>query len=180
MVRLRLTGSVSIGFALCVFAAPAGAQEYCVSCTEPAAVYRCIIEGAKPGGKQPLQTLCVTAMAKQGQHASCALKGGTVFDCNGPVRRVPWAAYNEPATKGSAPEAPKAQASPAPARPADPNQPPATIEEMAKRANQKTAEQIKKANEDLKDNVESLGEKIGDTTQKTWRCISSLFTRCKE
>jgi hypothetical protein len=47
---------------------------------------------------------------------------------------------------------------------------------MAKRANQKTAEQIKKANEDMKDQAESFG----DTTKKTWRCISSLFTRCNE
>ena len=51
---------------------------------------------------------------------------------------------------------------------------------MAKRANQKTAEQIKKANEDVKDKVESLGDKVGDATKKTWRCITSLFTRCTE
>ncbi|NKB16113.1 MAG: hypothetical protein HC774_03150 [Sphingomonadales bacterium] len=51
---------------------------------------------------------------------------------------------------------------------------------MAKRANQKTAEQLKKTNEDMKDQVESFGDKVGDTTKKTWRCISSLFTRCNE
>lgn len=183
MLRLTLTCTGSIGltlFALGALAAPASAQEYCVSCTGPPSVYRCIIEGAKPGGKQPLQTLCVTAMIKEGKHSSCALKGGTVFDCNGPIKRVPWAAYNEPGPKGSVPEPPKPQASQPKAPASDPDQPPSTIEEMAKRANQKTAEQLKKANEDMKDQVESFGDKVGDSTKKTWRCISSLFTRCTE
>lgn len=177
--HLISVGTRGIGLvllALCGLAVSAQAQEYCVSCTGPTGIYRCIIEGAKPGGKQPLQTLCVTAMAKEGQHASCALKGGTVFDCNGPVKRVPWAAYNDPVPKGSVTEAPKPQTSQPSAPAGDPNQPPSTIEEMAKRANQKTAEQIKKANEDMKDQVESFG----DNTKKTWRCISSLFTRCTE
>jgi hypothetical protein len=181
VVRLALLGTRSIGLALltlCAFMARAEAQEYCVACSGPSAVYRCIIEGARPGGKLPLQTLCVTAMTKEGQHASCALKGGTVFDCNGPVKRVPWAAYNEPGPKGHLTEPPKPLASQPPA--SDPNQPPSTIEEMAKRANQKTAEQLKKTNEDMKDQVESFGDKVGDTTKKTWRCISSLFTRCTE
>jgi hypothetical protein len=159
-------------------ATAAHAQEYCVACTGPNAVYRCIIDGARPGGSQPLQTLCTTAMAKEGQHTTCSLKGGTVFDCNGPTKRVSWAAYNDPNAKGPAPELPKAQAAQPPT--SDPNQPPATVEEMAKRANQKTAEQLKRANEDVKDKVETLGEKVGDGTKKTWRCIASLFTRCLE
>jgi phage-related minor tail protein len=67
---------------------------------------------------------------------------------------------------------------PAPAN--NPEQPPRTVEEMAKRANQKTAEQLKKNNEDVKDKVESFGDKVGDTTKKTWRCIASLFTHCTD
>ena len=160
--------------------APAHAQEYCVACAGPTAVYRCIIDGARPGGSQPLQTLCVTAMARENHHAACSVKGGTVFDCNGPTKRVSWAAYNDPNAKGPAPELPKPQAAQPPTPKSDPNQPPATVEEMAKRANQKTAEQIRKTNEDVKDKVETLGEKVGDSTKKTWRCIASLFTRCLE
>ncbi len=163
-------------FTLCGLVARAEAQEYCVACTGPTAIYRCVIVGAKPGGNQPLQTLCVTAMAKEGSHAACSVKGGTVFDCTGPVRRVPWAAYNEPGPKANVPEALPPQAAQPPAPANDPNQPPRTVEEMAKRANQKTAEQIKKANED----VETFNEKVGDNTKKTWRCITSLFTRCTE
>src|SRR5262245_28196137 len=106
--------------------------------------------------------LCITAMAKEGQHATCGVKGGTVFDCNGQVKRVPWAAYNDPSPVQDQAKAP---AAPPPAK--DANEPPATVEEMAKRANQKTAEQAK-----------ALGQSVGDATKKTWNCIASLFTRC--
>lgn len=184
MLRLIRLGAGGAGLALlalwaCI--AQADAQEYCVACTGPTAVYRCTIDGARPGGSQPLQTLCVTAMAKEGQHAACNVKGGTVFDCNGPVKRVSWAAYNEQPSKATGPEKAKPpQASQRLPPVDDPSQPPRTVEEMAKRANQKTAEQIKKANEDMKDNAESFGDKVGDGTKKTWRCITSLFTRCTD
>ena len=162
--RLLLAG-FALGAALSVFADPSAAQEYCVSCTEPPGLYRCIIEGARPGGSQPLQMLCITAMAKEGQHATCGVKGGTVFDCNGQVKRIPWTASNESGPGGQ--EQTKAPAAQPPAQ--DPNAPPATVEEMAKRANQKTAEQAK-----------ALGQSVGDATKKTWNCIASLFMRCGE
>jgi hypothetical protein len=161
---------LAFGAVVCALVGRAAAQEYCVACTEPPAVYRCVIDGARPGGSQPLQMLCITAMAKEGQHATCGVKGGTVFDCNGPVKRVPWTAYNTP----------QEPVSPPPAAPKDPNQPPETVEEMAKQANKKTVEQIQKTNENIKQQAQSLGEKVGDATKKTWRCISSLFTRCLE
>ena len=135
-----------------------------MSCTEPPGLYRCIIDGARPGGSQPLQMLCITAMAKEGQHATCGVKGGTVFDCNGQVKRIPWAAYNDP---GQGQEQAKAPAAEPTAK--DPSQPPETVEEMARRANQKTAEQAK-----------AFNQSVGDATKKTWRCIASLFTRCGE
>jgi hypothetical protein len=165
---------LALGAVYCTLVERAGAQEYCVACTEPPAMYRCIIEGARPGGSQPLQMLCITAMASEGRHGTCSIKGGTVFDCTGPTKRVPWAAYNTP-QKEAAPD-PKT-AAPQPAA-KDPNAPPQTVEEMAKRANQQTVDQIKKANEDMKEQAQSFGDKVGDTTKKTWRCIASLFTRC--
>ena len=148
-----------------------------MACAEPTAIYRCVIDGARPGGSQPLQMLCVTAMAKEGRHGTCSVKGGTVFDCDGPVKRVPWAAYNPASPKETGPETTKGPPQPAAK---DPNHPPRTVEEMAKQANQKTAEQMKKANEDMQEQAKSLGQNVGDATKKTWRCIASFFTRCKE
>jgi hypothetical protein len=164
-LRRSLSYSLMAGLALgAALTAPLSAQEYCVACTEPAGVYRCVIEGARPGGSQPLQMLCITAMAKEGQHGTCGVKGGTVFDCDGPVKRVPWAAYNDPGPAQAPAKAPPPQSAAK-----DPKQPPGTVEEMARRANEKSAEQAK-----------AFGQTVGDATKKTWRCIASLFTHCGE
>jgi hypothetical protein len=157
----------------------ARAQEYCVVCARPNAVYRCVIDGAQPQGGQPLQMLCVTAMAKAGSHGSCSVTGGTVFDCNGPVRRVPWSATNAPAA-AIAPQQPAAgaQADP-PASPGSNSEgPPQTVVEMARRANQQTGEQMKKAGENITQGAKSVGNAVSNATKKTWDCMTSLFTRC--
>jgi hypothetical protein len=153
----------------------AHAQEYCVVCSQPNAVYRCVIDGAQPQGGQPLQMLCVTAMAKAGSHSNCSVKGGTVFDCDGAVRRVPWSATNAPAAP-IAPQQPAAGAQADP--PASPEGPPQTVVEMARRANQQTTEQMKKAGENITQGAKSVGDAVSNATKKTWDCMTSLFTRC--
>jgi hypothetical protein len=164
--------SLAVGLVCCVLTGRAVAQEYCVSCTEPNAVYRCVIEGAQPGGSQPLQMLCITTMAKQGGHATCGIKRGTVFDCDGPVKRIPWAALNAPPPAAAVPgKQSDAEPSPPPgwtaeAKP-EPQEPPKTVLEMAKRANENTAAQLKQANENMKTQA-----------KKTWECVTSFFTRC--
>ena len=158
-----------LGFAVFVGAlmGQAQAQEYCVACTEPTAVYRCVIEGARPGGGQPLQMLCVTAMAREGRHATCGIKRGTVFDCDGPVKRVPWSSTElQVETPGATATADRPEP--------DPNEPPRTLVEMARRAN----EQSKKANDDAKESFKSTGEAIGNATKKSWTCLTSLFKDC--
>jgi hypothetical protein len=158
----------------------AAAQEYCVACSEPNAVYRCVIDGAQPGGGQPLQMLCITTLAKQGGHGSCGVKRGTVFDCDGAVKRIPWAALNapqqpEPGLPWAGQTKPEPAAAAAPPPPASappptagaPDVPPDTVLELAKRANEDTAKQLKKA-----------GDSVKDATKKSWDCVASLFTRC--
>jgi hypothetical protein len=157
-----------LGLGVCALIARAEAQEYCVACTEPPALYRCVIDGARPGGRHPLQTLCIVAMTKEGRHGACSVKGGTVFDCNGPVRRVPWAAYNGAAVPAPPAPPPTVQA---------PNKPPRTVEEMVKRANEKTSEQVKETDDNK---GKRQADTLGETTKKSWQCLSSLFTRCGE
>ncbi|MGE3063998.1 MAG: hypothetical protein AB7K67_00275 [Hyphomicrobiaceae bacterium] len=157
-----------------VLARPASAQEYCISCSGPETIYRCIIDGARPGGRQPLQMLCVTTMAKQGGHASCSVKSGTVFDCNGSVRHIPFEA-----AQGD--QVPPVQTAPtgAPAKPTTgPAGEPRTIVDMAKRANKATEEQIQEAGDDVKTSVKSTGDAIKGAAKKTWSCVTSLFFKC--
>jgi hypothetical protein len=178
----------------CSLASRAAAQEYCVACSEPSAIYRCIIEGAQPGGGQSLTMQCVTTMAKQGGHATCGVKRGTVFDCNGIVKRIPWSASetrgpdaaqplpwaNQPAARPEPaatpqPASPSFAPPPQPPQPApNPNEPPQTVLEMAKRANDDTVKQMKKAGE----TVEKAGETMKQATKKTWDCVVSFFTKC--
>ena len=145
------------------------AQEYCVACTEPAGLYRCVIEGAQPRGTQSLPMLCVTAMAREGGHGTCSIKRGTVFDCDGLVKRIPWTADAGPQKEMPQPLSAQTPSPPsAPAAPqADPKGPPQTMVELAKEANEKTAEQVKKA-----------GDSMKEATKKTWECVFSLFSKC--
>ncbi len=171
MPRKTIGLAITAGIGAWLSIEAAAAQEYCVACTEPNAVYRCVIEGAQPGGSQPLQTMCVNALAKAGGHASCGLRKGTVFDCNGPTKRVPWTA--------SAGETPTPIATPKPnAVPTDPKEPPKTMLELTDRANKKTAEEMKKAGETVKDGAETMGESLGRATKKTLDCVASLFSKC--
>lgn len=185
MGRIAHAIGISLSVLTCLLAGQAQAQEYCVACSEPSALYRCVIEGAQPGGSQSLPMLCVTTMAKQGRHATCAVKRGTVFECNGAVKRIPWTASEAPRGPDAAqplpwasqpPPRPEPAATPPPAVPSfappappapAPDQPPQTVLEMAKRANEDTAKQMKKA-----------GETVKDATKKTWDCVISFFTKC--
>ncbi|MBO0740029.1 MAG: hypothetical protein J2P51_01220 [Hyphomicrobiaceae bacterium] len=179
---MKLVLGTAIGLSACRFgwglalllalrAGSAEGQEFCVACSDPPGIYRCVIDGAQPRGGQSLQMLCVTAMAKEGGHATCSVKRGTVFDCDGAVKRVPWTALEplsqpEASSLREAPAAPAKPAAAAPAAPA-PDAPPQTVVDLAKQANEKTAEQVKKA-----------GESVKQATKKTWECVISLFTRC--
>jgi hypothetical protein len=169
--------SVVFGSLVMSWIGEAAAQEYCVACSEPNGLYRCIIDGAQPRGGQSLQMLCVTAMAKEGRHATCSVKRGTVFECDGPVKRVPWAAL-EGGPQADAPRLPAPQSAPkvapAPTPGPTPNNPPQTVVDLAKQANETTAEQMKKAG----DTVKQAGENVKDATKKTWDCVFSFFTRC--
>ena len=177
IVRIGCRHGLWLGALIAMEVGPAAGQDYCVVCSEPAGIYRCVIEGAQPRGGQSLQMLCVTAMAKEGRHATCGVKRGTVFECDAAVKRIPWAALEvgpEPETPQSPamqpPPKPVPTAAPAPA----PEAPPQTMVDLAKQANEKTVEQMKKAGESVK----QAGDSVKQATKKTWDCVFSFFTRC--
>ena len=172
-------------------------QEYCVSCTGPDAVYRCVIEKAAPTGVT-LKQLCVGTLARQGRHANCAVRGGTVFDCDAPIRRIDArsaaSVLSKPATAPlattgtpppSAPPLPPAAAQPPPLKSSntsappprqesqqpqakpEPGSAPRTVEEMAKDLSRSSGQALGKA-----------GDAIGGTTRKAWDCVKSFFKSC--
>lgn len=156
-------GFAVLGAALAV-AAEAQAQEYCVACTEPNAIYRCTISGARPGLSQSLQVACITALAKEGRHASCSVKrGATVFECDGPVKIVTVGAD----TGSGAPEPQVITQPKAEPAPTDPKAPPATVAEAIKRAQTQSNEDMRKA-----------GKATATFFERTFTCLGSLFTKC--
>lgn len=190
MTRRRSGGcfGVTALLALLTPSVPAMSQEYCVACTGPDAVYRCVIEKAVPTGI-PLKKLCVGTLVRQGSHAGCAVRGGTVFDCEGPVRRIDAKAAAEALSQppAVAPQGPSARAKPgtgtgpaaspavetAAPRPAlgSPTAPPQEARPMAegpaKHATRSAGEALGKA-----------GDAIGGGTRKVWGCLSSFFASC--
>ena len=193
--RVALRGTIaSVMMAMpSLVSGPAAAQEYCVACTGPDAVYRCVIEQAVPTG-MPLKMLCISTLAKDGAHGSCAIRKGTVFDCNGPIRKVdartaggaikdqrpsaavpqaPQAAVMQAAppapqpsaATGQAPHAPNAAPPRPDAKPSD--APPETVEKLAKQVSRSSADALGQA-----------GDAIAGSTRKAWGCVTSFFKSC--
>lgn len=178
---------------VCVFGASctsaAWAQEYCVACLGPDAVYRCAFDNAAPTG-MPLKLLCTSTLARQGGHTSCSIKGGTVFECDAPIRRIDATvaanALRSPADsspdqpRGADPaaaatagretikpaSAPPGRSAPIPAK-AKPESSPQTVEQLAKDVTRSSKESLGKA-----------GDTIGATARKAWDCLKSFLKSC--
>ncbi len=160
------------GFAAILLAAAAGAstaQEYCVACTGPDVLYRCVLDGVRPGITASLPALCVNSLAKAGPHAACVVRRDVgVIDCNGAIKRVSVPPPGAPDQNlGTVSDAVPAKAAPQPG-------PPRTVEEMLKRAKTDSDKSMEKA----KSGIESGGAEIGGFFKKSWDCVSSLFSRC--
>jgi hypothetical protein len=157
--------ALAFGF-VCFAASAAVAQEYCVSCSEPNALYRCVIADPKPGAGQSLQAACTGALARDGKHGQCSIKTGvTVFQCDAPVKRVLLGDLTSP------PVVAQPAAPPAP----DPNALPKTLLEAAKRAKEASDEGLKKQGE----NAGVAADAAGDFILKGLKCVGTLFTQCK-
>lgn len=158
-------------------ATTAAAQEACVVCSDPATVYRCTVEKSEKlsrfgiAGEKAVQTVCIKELARQGGHASCAVRRDTsMANCDGVVREISLASLLEAAPEQPQPASPPQEAAPAPlpAKPVDAKDaPPRTMQELAERTGQQSKQQLK-----------SVGDSVGNAASKTWGCLSSFFTRC--
>lgn len=174
--------AVLAGAALGLAVGQAAAGELCVTCTDPAAVYRCAIEGDAPGStlEPGLQLHCIKELASTKGHRSCSVdRTRGKAPCEGtPVTLARPAGGIVPAATPPAPVPPPpdtADAGAAAAAPVPgPQQPPATVEELAKQ----TAEQGKKDWEKTNDKLKEGGQAVGGAVKKSWDCLISLFSRC--
>ena len=169
------------------------AGEICVVCSEPAASYRCGFDGeaAAPASGPGFQLLCVKELATRGGHKSCTIdRARARGPCEGTLVALP-----NPADGVTAAGAPAAAAPPVPAAapvPVPPttngavkDQPPATVEAMAKASVEQSKKDWEKANATVKETTEEAGQDlkkagnaVGNAMKKSWNCVVSLFSSC--
>lgn len=183
---------------------PSIAQEACVRCDEPFAIYRCQVDSPDLVPSSPIQFMCITELAKRYGHRTCAVSRDTGANCGGqlviiappsgiPVAPPPpnYAAETAPPGEPAAPQE-QADAQQNPDNPTDPapvasppEGPPETVEELAKQTATASKKGLKKAGKTVVDAakttgkaIEKTGDVIGSAAKKTWRCLSSLFGDC--
>ena len=188
MMRKWITSVSALPVMLAPLTAPlAQPVEYCVTCSEPAAEYRCLpqlrdeLRQALPS-ERVLRFACIKDIAKAYSHNQCSVRETKQVACGGEAivldltklaedyaRRIPGPVRRSLSGGNQPPQQPAEHA-----RPKDGKDEPKTVVEMAKRAAETSEKQIKKAGKAVKD----AGDYVGGTMQKTWRCISSLFSKC--
>lgn len=196
-IPLKIASAGSAVFAVtALFAGPVEAQEFCVVCTAPSAMYRCTIENYRPGSAPNLGALCSDNMKRVASHASCTVgKGITVLDCKGPLMRVDIANPASPVVTNVAVEEAKAakekkaseepktllemikrSQSPAPSPPAV-KTPQVPDSQPVKRSDQPADPAAPSAKAAEPKAQKTATEKPGPLAD-TWRCMSSFFTKC--
>ena len=180
---VRRAGGFSVFLALTI-GTPAVAQEACVVCAGPDAVYRCTVEKSDKlarfgsAGDKALQHVCAKEMARQGSHERCSVRRDTVgATCDGVPRVLTLASIIEAVTAPPptvvSPAPPGGPVAPPPvapiaAKPADANPPPPrTVQELAERTGESSKQQMKDA-----------GDSFNESAKRTWKCITTLFQKC--
>ena len=186
--------------AMAVLSGAASAQEYCVTCTGPEAMYRCVIggEASLAARSSRAQFLCITELAKAGGHASCSAARGQATPCPGETRTVMFsladpngmpAEATAPVPMGQPSPPPAAAVSPSPGHGLAPVElPPVGHQQEPLPPPNETAanpaHNTQKPNmvEDLANKtgkaVTDTGKAVGGAVKKSWDCVTSLFGNC--
>lgn len=200
----RMEGTVSTALKLqtCVVSlmlvtGAAGAADICVKCTGPDASYDCVVNGSA-SADTVTKLYCITALAKVGPHASCAIDRASVSPCQGERKE-----FTLPASVDGPFGAPLEQNAGTPALPADgvtpvagqeqvgeqpPPQtandaPPKTVKDMVEKSqvSASLAETQKSAGDAAKSAgtaLEKAGSAVGSAAKTSWKCLSSFFSNC--
>ncbi len=186
---------VVAAFAMALPSARVNAGEICVVCNEPAASYRCGFEGdaAAPASGAGFQLLCIKAVATRGGHKSCTIdRARALGPCEGTLVALPNPADGPVAAGTPAAVTPPVAATipvpvavPVPASAVGKDQPPATVEALAKATVEQSKKDWDKANATVKEttveagqDLKRAGNAVGNAFKKSWNCVVSLFSSC--
>ena len=214
--------AAAIGVSALFHCGGATAAEFCVSCEEPSAHYKCVLPGpaADPSDTR-LKLWCMTELAKAGHHASCAIDRQQQAACDGTLKTIalppgyelgpaptapettaggqnplpPQAAPDQHPSKAAAKPAagavsgeiiiPKSQTPVPPsgsaaqdAAAAPKTVPPDSGETATENKADAATDAAKGAAEAAGTALNKAGKAVGNAAQKTWTCLSSLFSNC--
>ncbi len=188
------TGLLAAVFVGIAAANRASSGEICVSCREPAATYRCGLDGDEPGKSTPvgLQLLCIKELAARGGHKSCSVDRTQLSaPCEGTNVRLPRPvdASLDANVRGLKPTSESGVAvdtsAPQAIGTVVTDTPPATVEEFAKATAEKSKQDWDKTNATVKESTSAAGEKleqagsaVGSAMKKSLDCVASLFAKC--
>lgn len=156
---------------------PAAAQEICVECDGPVAMYRCALPDLERspqfrGSGRAIEYLCITEMARQGKHQRCRVARDFGNVCLGDQKAVslsnlsatppPDSGSVDPAAPLKAPAGQTADGAPK------------TLAEVARI----TVEESKKTAKSAGEQIENAGSAVGGAVKKTWGCLLSFFSAC--
>ena len=172
MVLHALSLTVLVATLAMAPSALAQANEVCVSCSGPPAVYRCTVDDADSvtrykGGDRILQFICTTELSKAGGHQKCRTRRGSAEPCIGMERTVSLSGSIDALAEQAADGEPTESSDLEPAAPEKASGPPKTVEELARRT--ATAS---------KDQLDKTGSAVGGAMKKSWNCMISLFQDC--
>ena len=89
-MAVRLKSALCAGVVTLLSASAAASAEICVTCTGPDAKYACVVNTSTAGTIDTVVKLyCITALAKAGPHASCAIDRNTKAPCQGVRKELP-------------------------------------------------------------------------------------------
>jgi hypothetical protein len=170
----------------------AGAADLCVKCTGPDASYDCVVNRSGPPDTVT-KLYCITALAKAGPHASCAIDRNTTAPCQGERREFTIPATVDGALGGSQEqEATQQPALPPPGTEVEePPQdtasdvPPKTVQEMVEKSAKSTGDSLAQtqktaatAAKSAGTALEKAGSAVGSAAKTSWKCLSSFFSKC--
>lgn len=157
------------------------AQQACVRCDNPFAIYDCRVEGPDVPANAPIHLLCMTELAKRYGHATCAVSRNEAAECTGKLVTV-MPSPDTPIPQAPAPTitvTPEDQLEMAPGNETETGEleapteepveegNPKTVEELAKQTAKASQEGLKKAGEGVADVAKKAGDGVADVAKKT-------------
>lgn len=168
------------------------AGDLCIRCTQPDDTYICRIRSGT-SGSEGQQLFCIMSIAQQYGHGSCAVNlqnacSGRLVEYDLPQGLPDNTLHDRQAIREeSDAEGAKVPSAAVPGAAREPKtlleftqQTAAATKKGIKSVGESTGEAIGSTGEKVEGFTKSIGEGVKQATQKTFNCITSLFTRCGE